>query len=278
MNVQTKLILSMFRDAPPYYLKKILWDWGVIPTHSGFTRFVIIGRPRTGTNLLRSLLNAHGQAVAFGEMFRYPRFIGWGMDYYPRLGPLRRMMERDPIRFMDQVVFQDHPTRIRAVGFKLFYRHARHGEWAHIWDVLKERKDLVIIHMRRDNMLKTHLSHMKAIQTGVWETKRGATQGDAPMSLDVAQTQAMFETYQADSLAADAWFAEHTLINMTYEGLVRDREGTMNQISDILGIERRQVAPGIRKQSARPLSEAITNYGELQRHFADTPWSRFFTE
>ncbi len=278
MNVQTKLILSMLRDAPPYYLKSALWNSGLVPTHSGFTRFVIIGRPRTGTNLLRSLLNAHGGAVAFGEMFRYPEFVGWGMDYYPRLGPLQRLMKDDPIRFMDRVVFRDHPKAIQAVGFKLFYRHARTPEWAHIWDELKRRTDLVIIHMRRENMLKTHLSHMTALQTGVWESKKKKGKTIPPITLDPAQTQAMFEQYQADAAAADAWFADHTLINMSYEQLVKDRGATMARIFDALSMEQRQVAPSIRKQSARPMSEAIANYDALKAHFRGTPWEVFFTE
>jgi hypothetical protein len=44
--------------------------------HRDYTRFIILGRSRSGSNYLRGLLNSHRRIVAFGELFRSDEAIG----------------------------------------------------------------------------------------------------------------------------------------------------------------------------------------------------------
>jgi len=54
-----------------------LLEMQLIKGHSDYTRFVIISRGRSGTNLLRGMLNAHSQIRTVGEIFRRYGEIRW---------------------------------------------------------------------------------------------------------------------------------------------------------------------------------------------------------
>ncbi len=47
-----------------------------------YTKFIILGRSRVGSNMLRSILNGHRGIISFGELFRRQGEVGWGIPYY----------------------------------------------------------------------------------------------------------------------------------------------------------------------------------------------------
>lgn len=273
-----QLLLSAARDFPPYYLNALARRAGLVETHATYRPFVVISRPRTGTNMLRSILNGHGRVIAFGEVFRSPEFIGWAMPGYPRIGPLRRRLEREPVRFLDEVVYGPYPRRFDAVGFKLFYGHARQPGWLPVWDRLQGRTDVVVIHMRRRNVLKSVLSFARAERTGAWEARRVRTPDPGPIALDFDQCRYHFEQNRRWEAECDARFAEHPKLDLLYEDLARDRAGQMRRVYEALGVAPRDVAPATRRQGSKPMSETIANYAELKARFAGTPWEAFFED
>lgn len=275
---RAQLLLSAAWDVPVYSLNALLRRAGLVQTHRAYRPFVVVSRPRTGTNLLRSLLNGHGQVLAFGEVFRSPEFIGWAMPGYPRIGPLRRRLEQDPVRFLDEVVYGPHPRRFQAVGFKLFYGHARRPGWSPVWEHLQGRREVVVIHMRRHNVLKSLLSFELAARTGVWQSRSGWTRDPGPLTLNDDHCRQVFERTRQWARECDERFAGHVRIDLYYEDLVRDRAGEMGRVYDALGVEPRDVAPATRRQGTRPLSESIANYADLKARFAGTPWAEYFED
>lgn len=273
-----QLLLSAAWDFPPYYLRALAHRAGLVETGTAYRPFVVVSRPRTGTNMLRSILNQHGRVLAFGEVFRSPEFIGWAMPGYPRIGPLRRCLEREPVRFLDEVVYGPYPRRFQAVGFKLFYGHARQPGWQPVWDRLQDRGDVVVIHMRRRNVLKALISFARAERTGVWESRRGRRPDPGPIALDYEQCRYLFEQNRRWEAECDTRFVDHAQVDLLYEDLTRDRAGQMRRVYEALGVEPRDVAPSTRRQGSKPLSASIANYTELKARFAGTPWEAFFED
>jgi LPS sulfotransferase NodH len=273
-----QLLLSAAWDFPPYYLNALLRRAGLAETHRDYRPFVVVSRARTGTNMLRSILNGHGHVLAFGEVFRSPEFIGWALPGYPRIGPLRRRLVREPVRFLDEVVFGAYPRRFEAVGFKLFYTHARQPDWLPVWDRLQERRDVVVIHMRRRNVLKAVLSFQRAARTGVWESRGRRVRDPGPIALDYGHCRYVFEQDRRGEEECAARFAGHPRLDLLYEDLVRDRPGQMQRVYEALGVAPRDVAPATRRQGTRPLSESIANYADLKARFAGTPWEAYFED
>ena len=134
--------------SPP--LRKRVLDFGL--GQREYAPFVIVGRSRVGSNLLRGLLNGHPAVVAYGEIFRDVRNMDWDHTGYFQSPAAANGLQQDPVRFIDAQVFGRYPRNTGAVGFKLFYYHARDGRAQGVWDYLVQRRDLRVLHLKRRNI------------------------------------------------------------------------------------------------------------------------------
>jgi len=245
-----------------------------------YKRFVVVGIARTGSTLLLSLLNAHRQVLAFGELFRGDGLIGWDTPPFqasqdPRL---LRLSEEAPLDFLERAVFRRWPREVEAVGFKLFYYHARSGPQAAVWDLIRDDPEIEIIHIKRRNILAQYLSLTLAHATNVWATSRPPSDSPAPIRLDPESCIQHFQTVRAYEEECDAFFAGRDVQHITYEELVADKDAVMSRIWTRLGVPAMPVQERTARQRTQPLSRAISNYGELQARFAATQWAEFCAE
>ena len=252
-------------------------DLGILG-HTRYTPFIVLGRSRVGSNLLRGLLNAHPQVLAYGEVFRDTRAQDWDHTGYFQAASDAALLQGEPVRFIEARVFGRYPRGVRAVGFKLFYYHARDGAQAGVWPCLLARRDLRVIHLKRGNLLETHLSRKRAALTGQWVNTSGQQERAVTLSLDFDEMLADFQQTRAWEADCDRAFADHPLAQVQYERLAADYVSEARRLQEFLGVEPRAVAPSTFQQSRQPLSATITNYHELKARCAGTPWSDFFTE
>lgn len=262
-------------------MRNLLADIGVLSGHLNYVRFVVVGRSRTGSNLLRSLLNAHSQVETYGEIFRSPDRAAMDWDHIGHLRQSDRMhhlLLEDPVEFIETRVYSRYPAEIAAVGFKIFYYHAQEGAWRMVWPYLQQQSGLHVIHMKRRNMLSTHLSRKRAEITDVWVNTSGQREQPIAVTLDYDQCLADFERTRAWEVAADAMFAGHPKIELFYEDLAQDNDRAMQHVQAFLGLNYQPVAPTIFKQSQQTLAQAIANYDELKDRFAGSPWAAFFED
>lgn len=245
-----------------------------------YKRFVIFGVARTGSTLLLDLLNAQSQVIAFGELFRGDGAIGWDIPpFLTQQSPrLRRMSEAQPLAFLETAVFRRWPKEIAAVGFKLFYHHARSGPQAAVRDHLRDDPDLAIIHIKRRNILEQYLSLRVAHATNVWSTTKQPDRTAEPIRLDPQECLRHFEEVRAQEAACDAFFAARRILTLSYEDLVADRSSTMQSVAAHLGLQFEPVEARLVRQRTQPLSCAIANYDELREVFAGSLWEDFFRQ
>ena len=76
-----------------------------------YCKFVIITTPRTGSSFLASNLEKHSNVKYFGELFTFMS--------HPKSHTKKIL--KDPMKFLEKKVYKAYPSRIKAVGFKLFY-------------------------------------------------------------------------------------------------------------------------------------------------------------
>ena len=242
-------------------------------------RFVIIGIARTGSTMLRDLLNSHGEALAFGELFRSADRIGWDLSPFDDRQPTRTMalFRSDPVRFIETEVYRRWPSRLRAVGFKIFYYHAQTPPHDAVWRYLDRQADVAVIHVVRSNVLRQYLSLRLAHCTGSWSTTSPAREQE-PIHIDVEDCLRHFAYVRSSEQASRERFASHPFIEVRYEDLVRDQGAEMARIQRFLGLSPRPGRTSLKRQQGRPLSEAIDNYNELEEACAGTPWARFFDD
>ena len=128
-------------------------------------RFVILAAPRTGSNLLCTLLNSHAEILCHHELFN-PQGVFTALDFQDdaiACSPGQR--DRDPIAFLGRV-WETHFNH-QCVGFK-WTRGQNEQVLAHVLGDASIKK----IVLRRRNRVKTYVSEMIAKQTEQWEVYR----------------------------------------------------------------------------------------------------------
>ncbi len=127
------------------------------------TRFVILAVPRTGSNLLCTLLNSHPQILCHHEVFN-PQGVFTALDYRGHGLAVESLQQRDhdPLGFLDRVWQTGQTTT--CVGFKW-----TRGQNQDVLKSVVEDTGVKKIVLRRRNRIKTYVSERIAQETQQWE-------------------------------------------------------------------------------------------------------------
>ncbi len=222
-------------------------------------RFLLLCRPRTGSNHLLSLLEQHGQVLVYGEK-------------------LRTGEARAAHQFLDRL----HARRafwIRAVGFKAFYDHLEDPGNAGALRTLCEDHELRIIHLTRRNFLHTLLSEHLAVQTDRWivrSDQSGPGRDEGPIELPAEWLEAQFFRIRDQQQRFGSLFSGHQRFDLEFEDLIAGREQVFAAVCDFLAQDPRPARSYTLRQRHRRAEEIIGNYAELARYFAGSEWAGFF--
>jgi LPS sulfotransferase NodH len=217
--------------------------------------------------------------MCFGEFFNSSiGGIDWKSYRYPQSQKLKRQLDEDPVSFLEKQVFCNFPSHIEAVGFKIFYQHAKTSKSQKVWKRLENSKDFKIIHLRRENILKTVLSLQKAFQTDRWINTANALEPSIQVKLEYEYLANSFLEIKNYEKEYDKLFRHHSVLNLTYENLLADSEKETNRIQKFLNLNEATLVAKTHRQSSQSLSDSITNYKELKARFSDSQWAKFFDE
>jgi LPS sulfotransferase NodH len=186
----------------------------------------------------------------------------------------------DPVKFIDEIVFSPMPKRVKAVGFKLFYTvaHIRQEKFRCVFQHFKEMDDIKIIHLKRRNILRMHLSVKIALRQKKWLFGQEDQVDQSPVFLDYDELLNDIMKYERWKKEYDAFFENNQKIDVFYEELVSNFESEVVRIQKFLNVEPQRLKTIYKKQTTAPLSRLILNYNELKKRFEGTPWIYFFEE
>ena len=173
--------------------------------------------------------------------------------------------------------FALYPGGFRAVGAKIKYAELTPeviGN-AHAW--VLANKDLKIIHLKRQNLLRRLVSHELAVQSGVNMVLEG---GPVPeyksLQLDFEACTRDFDAVRAEEERFAALFADHPVIDVTYERVADPSSGECERILDFLGVPHAPLHTPMVKLGRDDLSESVGNYDELRRQAQGTRYAHYF--
>ncbi len=254
-----KMAIQNPRMAMEFLKYRILKAFG----HSGFKRFIVLSRARTGSNMLISFLNSHPNIRAEGEI-------------------LNTLNGRDYLNVLT-ATYKKEPYYIKAKGFKIFYYHPGDDPNSNVWNDLVKMKDLHVIHLRRRNILRTLTSTKIALVQNIWSTKANASRSDdlakpKQISFTIDELTKGFKQTRQWEQNGDNMFHNHPVLSVNYEDLVNDAELYFRNITDFLGVSYAQPQTGLKKQNPEKIRDLISNYDELKIAFKETEWQTFFDE
>ncbi len=251
---------------------------GLLKGDRNYTKFIILGRSRTGSNFLRGFLKNHPQVISLGEIFRETDRIEFDSPYFFATNKIMAAYQSDPVDFLKNQVFRKFRSEIAAVGFKLFYYHASMPPFQKIWEYITNDETIHILHIKRNNMLATHVSRVQADQNNRWVNITGKKEKQSPVVIDPLECQEDFETTAQWEEEADQRFKNHPMMHISYEDLVANMGGIMQRTQEFLGLEYEELTPQTYKQSALTLAQSISNYPDLKEYFSGSRWESFFNE
>ena len=243
-----------------------------------YTRFVILGMGRTGSNFLATSLRSHPDVLCYGELFNNEQTgkrLDWGIPSHRSRPPVVNLRDNNTETFINTHLFGRKPGRIKAVGFKLFYYHAERPPQAAIWEHLKA-DDIRIIHLRRNNLLDIYVSLQKAKINGEWSSQSGnkSVNTSAPLNLKPEAVQYAFDQIEGWQNTAAERFPD--ALEVAYEQLVSNYDAELGRISDYLNLRPFAMQTPLVKQSTKPKSATIENYASLKSHFSGSRWAQYF--
>lgn len=228
------------------------------------TRFVILAAPRTGSNLLCTLLGSHPDILCHHELFN-PRGVFCARDWlddHP-FGDIDTR-DRDPTGFLDRV--WSHPVGERCVGLKW-----TRGQSTVALRTLTSEPGVKKIVLRRRHRLKTYVSERIARELDQWEVyDRKELVRDRPRlvveghdALEHASTNTRFYRSLEEALRGQAF------CDIDYEDLLMPR--LHRNILQFLDVDPDvPLRPGSVKQNPDDLRQIVANFDELRSQLRGT--------
>ncbi len=269
-------------------------------------KFLILCTARTGSNYLINLLSVHKDLKIFGELFNFDKLKQSDLD----------VALSDPLSYFKNKFYQEFPSSIKSVGFKLFYDHLSEDyfwkpvkleesclevknrisnfnnyvgtnfdrnellkKFEQVKDFIVLDKEIKIIHLKRENLLRTYISSKRTFLTDEWLKINDKPKFDnVSFRIDPDECKDFFNKIDKNENYHDQLFKEHDILEITYEDLNENRNTTIQQVIQFLNLSNYEPKSILRKQVTVPLSAIVTNYFELKSNFKDSKWNYFFEE
>lgn len=268
--------LNQFRKYAPLAVKRGLISFNLLKGNDARSKFVIIGAPRTGSNLLMSLLNSHPNCICYGEIFTNLKVGSWDIPFSLRkIGDIN-LKENNPVGYLESRIYSGYPEEIKSAGFKLFYHHARKENEKTVWDYLKGESSIKKIHLLRDNYLEIYLSHISAKKNGQFVDTWDRSKTIERIKLDVIDCENYFKNLEENIESTREFFSPEGLIEIKYEELVNHRQSVLDVLLSKLNLDRLKLSPKTYRQNYVPVEKRLENYNEMKEYFSDSKWSKFF--
>jgi len=245
------------------------------------TRFIIICAARTGSTMLRSMLNSHPQMVCHGEVFS-PRLSGFAGIYNQKDSdsPIRQFVEKKrnerPVDFLRDYVF--YAGSYQAIGAKIKYDELEQPRWSAVFDSLLADRDIRVVHLIRENRLRRLVSAIIAELTGVTVVPASDPQPDLrrpvpKIVVDVERCIHDFTAVQAAEASFRRHFSGHRIFEVSYEGIMDEHSRQLSDLQRFLQLEETTLTATTLRQSAHRLEDVIENYSEVRDALCQTEFA-----
>ena len=209
---------------------------------------VIAATPRTGSSLLFTALQASGLATDATEFFNpanFARYLTGFSRVTRRIKSPTIATERASsrsVRIALQRIAAIHATPEGTLSLKIMWSDLTSVLHGHGVDFDAFGVPIVWIRIRRDDHVAQAVSYSRAAQTRLW--RAGRPEHQVPV-YDGDQISQFYSRIQPENDAWDAYLAarDASPVEVTYEELDSDYEGTVRRVLDAIGATGAEVPP-----------------------------------
>lgn len=240
-------------------------------------KFVVVGIQRTGTTLVGTSLNSHPGICCFGEAFKMlvPRGkVDVGDSGYlkslqtSRWRKVGHYLWRGTLvrRHLDELYAT---AGYQAVGFKFMYNQSR--RFSAVVPYLKQH-DVRVIHVVRDNVLKTLLSRLVATTRGLYHSDRPTEAIRVRVPIDGLLGK--LQRIQTEGMYWAEVFGGHShYMRLSYESFLSQTDVEARRMMTLLDVDYAPLTSTLVKVNPDDPSRTIENYDEVRDYLARTPFA-----
>jgi LPS sulfotransferase NodH len=254
-----------------------------LPMSIQATRFIITCAARTGSTMLRFMLDSHPQMVCHGEVFSRSLigFVGVSRpEGEDNNSPIKQLLEKTrnerPVDFLRDYLF--YAGSYQAIGAKIKYHQLEQPRWSAVFDWLLADRDIRVVHLIRENRLQRLVSAIMTKLTGVTYVLASDPQPEPrrpvrKIVVDVESCIRDFTAVQAAEARFRRHFSGHRTFEVSYEGIIDERSRQLLDLQRFLGLEETALTAYTVKQSADRLEDVIENYSEVRDALCQTEFA-----
>lgn len=242
--------------------------------------FIIAGTQRTGTSLFVSTLRSHPDICCHGEIFLFKGGRGKRIE-----GSYRQFINQKPLprkvshylnrrhsinEFLDQTYAGSERG---ATGFKLMLDQVR--EFPDIMRYLQANR-ISILHVIRENVLKTMVSRVSAISRGLYHSNEKVDVGKIQLPL-----RGLLKKLDSLEKEIQDWrslASENPYLAISYESFNADRDNQLDRARKFLGVGDTPMSSPLRKLNPDNLVDVVENYEELVRALSGTRHEKYLSQ
>lgn len=227
-----------------------------MPAH--LEKFVIFGVPRSGTELLVSLLDSHPQIHCEGELWKHK------LLFPERYLECRAKLCREPVFGFKLLVAQVEIQRI--ADSSAFIRRLHEAGYR-------------IISLRRRNLYRAALSSLYGAYLGrffLLEDEQKAQK--QPMTLDAGELVKKIQLFEDLSQRHQLALADTPRLELSYEDDLLDvdfHQASVNRVCAYLGLPPQPISTHLVKMASEEVSDFVTNAAEIQAYLRGTPYAAY---
>jgi LPS sulfotransferase NodH len=206
------------------------------------TRFLIIAPARSGSTLLREMLNRHPEVCCHGEVFGVHRVLGHSTHAMRALDPelALKLRRRDPVAFLEAQVFA---SKRPVTGFKLLYSQMLQMEFAPVLQRLIEMPDLRVVHLWRRDLIARHVSEARLRLKAAQRQAAPGTGATLEHALRPALVERACRINLAGRACAVQLFARQPAMALDYEHFIEDQAAQSTRLCSFLGVDPQRWPP-----------------------------------
>lgn len=263
----------------------------------------LIARMRSGTTAFRQVLSTHPKVSALGEIFHNDSIEdrNYFYNYYlkavqsdPTLAlPSEQSRLRVFTEYLDylreNLGLADGSGRILIVGINYNSLHSLNSYWQHpfsppyIFQALR-KSGISVIHMRRENLLRTLVSERRARLSGVWHLRSSGEQPTTAIELNTRTLLLELEERQFEiDFMEKCLYRYPRVLHLTYEESFQSDNTINNSVlercAEFLGLQNEfNAATPFRPTAPPTLREAISNYEDVAQLLSGTRFAEYLHE
>lgn len=243
------------------------------------SKFIITCAPRTGSTMLRMMLNSHPEVVCLGEVFSLAKEPNLGKKYHQQISKtpseLSKILAEEPVKFLYDFVLGR--SDCKAIGVKIKYKQLE-SEFPDVFQAVLNDPSILIIHLSRTNLLKRYVSNYIAARAIAPALIRNFEEkpGQVKISIDPEDCLKDILLTKDTENRFRKFLNNKKVFEIAYEDLLNLDSKTVIQLQNFLGIAPINLLPKTKKINSDNLADILENYDEVKNKLANTPYASYF--